>query len=388
MAGLGTNTDTSTHADTDGEDSEDGVRTLYLALEVDGAGAHPAAWLAAGRPPTAALIPQAVRAVVATAQDAGFALATFADGPPTAETGSGSAPRLEAGTRAAFVSAVTDRIGLAPTLHATTTEPFHLATQLAALDHAGHGRAAWVVGAANSAAERATIGAQPLAPDALRRETIDVVGAARALWDSWEDDAVIKDAATGRYLDSGKVHHIDFEGAAFTVKGPLITPRPPQGQIVVIAPDFLEIDEHADIVLIRQPDVGAIDERARRARQAGAALVFADLEIVLDADESSAARLARLAESSPWPDSGAPRYAGSAAGLVDVLRGLAQVVDGVRLLPAVLSVDLPILVEQVLPALSAADVEYRAPRPGDTLRATLGLTRPTNRFAHAANPSR
>jgi len=193
-------------------DVEDGVRTLFLALDVDGDGAHPAARQAAERPATAALIPQAVRAVVATAQDAGFALATFADGPLPAGTGPESAGRLEAGTRAAFVSAVTDRIGLAPTLHATLTEPFHLATQLAALDHAGHGRAAWIVGAANSAAERATIGAQPLAPDALRSETIDVIGAARALWDSWEDDAVIKDVATGRYLDSAKVHHVDFVG--------------------------------------------------------------------------------------------------------------------------------------------------------------------------------
>jgi alkanesulfonate monooxygenase SsuD/methylene tetrahydromethanopterin reductase-like flavin-dependent oxidoreductase (luciferase family) len=57
----------------------------------------------------------------------------------------------------------------------------------------------------------------------------------RALWDSWEDDAVIKDVATGRFLDNDKVHHVRFEGASFSVIGPLITPRPPQGQVVVIA---------------------------------------------------------------------------------------------------------------------------------------------------------
>ena len=357
----------------------------YLALEVDGDGAHPAAWRASGRPPGAVLGPRAVRETVAKAQAAGFTLATFADEPLPPSRGRDAAGRLEAGTRAAYVSTLTDRIGLAPTLHATVTEPFHLATQLAALDHTSHGRAGWVVGAANSEAAHATVGSQPLPFDALHREIADVVETARALWDSWEDDAVIKDIPSGRYLDADKVHHIDFTGARFTVKGPLITPRPPQGQILVLASDALEIDALADVVLIGRPDPEAIGERARQAKRDGAPLAFAELEFILDtADAPAAERLARLDASTPWTATTALRHIGSAESLVDLLGRLAEVVDGVRLHPAVLAVDLPILVEQVLPALDARGLLRPPPAPGASLHTALGLPRPANRFARAA----
>ncbi|MER7972375.1 hypothetical protein ABTX35_25865, partial [Streptomyces sp. NPDC096080] len=92
----------------------------------------------------------------------------------------------------------------------------------------------------------------------LAREIADVVDTARALWDSWEDDAIVRDVATGRFLDADRVHHIDFEGAAFSVKGPLITPRPPQGQVVVLAPDALDADARADVVLVARDTVPAV----------------------------------------------------------------------------------------------------------------------------------
>jgi len=64
-------------------------------------------------------------------------------------------------------------------------------------------------------------------------EAGDFVEVVRRLWDSWEDDAVIRDVTTGRYVDRDKLHYIDFTGRCFSVKGPSITPRPPQGQPVV-----------------------------------------------------------------------------------------------------------------------------------------------------------
>ncbi|WNI20785.1 LLM class flavin-dependent oxidoreductase [Streptomyces sp. ITFR-16] len=357
---------------------------LHLALEVDGDGAHPAAWRHAGRPPGDALGPRALREVVAAAQSAGFTLATFDDSPLPPGTGpQAPAGRVEAGTRAAYAAPLTDRIGLVPTLHATTTEPFHLATQLASLDHASHGRGGWLVGAAAGDDARATVGEPPLTAGAPARETADVIDTARALWDSWEDDAVIKDVATGRFLDADRVHHIDFEGASFTVKGPLITPRPPQGQLVVLAPDGLEADARADVVLVGRPTVAAVAARAAEARAAGAPLVFAEVDVVLDADAPAADRLAALNEAADWPETGRLRHAGSPQDLVDLLRELAASVDGVRLHPAVLAVDLPVLAAQVLPALAAAGL-HRPPLPGATLRDTLGLPRPANRFAAPA----
>jgi alkanesulfonate monooxygenase SsuD/methylene tetrahydromethanopterin reductase-like flavin-dependent oxidoreductase (luciferase family) len=356
---------------------------LLLAVDVDGDGAHPAAWRHSGRAPGAVLGARALLEVTAAADQAGFALASFADSPLPPSAAPDAAGRLEAGTRAAYVATRTDRAGLAPELHVTTTEPFHLATQLASLDYASHGRAAWVVGAARSAEALATVGAAPLSAAAARQEVADVIDVARALWDSWEDDAVIKDVVTGRYLDPGKVHHVDFAGAAFTVKGPLITPRPPQGQVVVLAPDALEVDDRADIVLVARPDLRAISVRAEQARQAGAPLVFAEVEVVLDGAGPAQSRLRELDDATPWPASGRLRHVGSPAALTELLAALAEVVDGVRLHPAVLAADVPVLAGTVLPALAAGG-RLRAPRPGDTLRASLRLPRPANRLAAPA----
>ncbi|MCX5335678.1 MULTISPECIES: LLM class flavin-dependent oxidoreductase [unclassified Streptomyces] len=355
-------------------DRHTGLPGLHLALEADGGGAHPAA-------PTA-LTPRAVRESAVSAERAGFTLVTFADAPLPPGTGPGTVGRIEAGTRAAYVSGLTDRIGLAPTLHVTTTEPFHLATQLAALDHASHGRAAWLVGAAAGPDDLATVGRNPLPADALHQEVTDVVDTARALWDSWEDDAIIKDVPNGRFLDPDRVHHIDFEGASFTVKGPLITPRSPQGQIVVLAPDSLEIDDRADVVLVARSTIADLASRATAARESGAPLVFAEVEVVLDTAVPAADRLAELNATADWPRTGRLRHIGSPESLTGLLTELARSVDGIRLHPAVLADDLPVLAARVLPALAATGLHH-PPRPGDTLRTTLGLPRPAGRFAAA-----
>jgi alkanesulfonate monooxygenase SsuD/methylene tetrahydromethanopterin reductase-like flavin-dependent oxidoreductase (luciferase family) len=311
---------------------------LFLALTAPG--------------PGAAVAPGELRAFVLAAEQAGFTLVAFADSP---DPGAGELAAIEAGTRAAFVSTTTDRIGLAPELHVTATEPFHLATQLASLDHASNGRGAWLVGASNDAADLATIGSTALPADAWHREVTDVIDVVRDLWDSWQDDAVIRDVAAGRYLDPSRVHHVNFTGARFDVKGPLITPRPPQGQLVVIAPEHLDVAGRADIVLVDGIDVAEITARGQRARAGGAPLVFAEIEVA----------------------------GGSSASLIELLGTLAGVVDGVWLHPADPLADVPFLIETVLPALTAAGL-HRPPAPGATLRSTLGLPRPANRFARPA----
>ena len=90
-------------------------------------------------------------------------------------------------------------------------------------------------------------------------EAADVVEVVRRLWDSWEDDAVIRDVATGRYVDRDKLHYVDFVGKYLSVKGPSITPRPPQGQPVVTAlahnPRVYEFaSASADIVFVTPQD--------------------------------------------------------------------------------------------------------------------------------------
>jgi alkanesulfonate monooxygenase SsuD/methylene tetrahydromethanopterin reductase-like flavin-dependent oxidoreductase (luciferase family) len=320
-------------------------RSLHVAVEIDGDGA--------------------VADVVTAAERSGFTFVTFDDAPA-------GGPRIEATTRAAYVSTLTDRIGLAPTANVTTAEPFHLAAQLASLDHASRGRAAWVVGADSSAEALATVGGSRLDPDALHHEVADVVEVVRRLWDSWDDDAVIKDVATGRYLDPDKVHHVDFTGTRFSVKGPLITPRPPQGRPVVLAPDSLAEAARPDVVLVGGAGLDDVRNRARRARDTGAPLVFAEVEVRLDTGRPGAA-----GRRSPGDRL---RYNGSALGLTELLGWLATSVDGVRLHPSALATDLPVLAGEVLPALRTEGL-LASPEPGATLRGSLGLARPESLFA-------
>ncbi|WP_344855118.1 LLM class flavin-dependent oxidoreductase [Amycolatopsis ultiminotia] len=330
-------------------------RTLHIAVELDGA--HTEA---------ARTDPRILAEAVTGAERAGFTFATFDDAPVPP----GGGFRIDATVRAAYAATRTVRIGLAPVSHVLTAEPFHLAAQLASLDHATHGRAAWLVGAADTAEALATVG-RPR-PEDHRREVADVVETIRRLWDSWEDDAVIADVATGRYLDPDKVHHVDFTGETFSVKGPLITPRPPQGSLVVLAAEDLAEVVRPDIVLVGGTDAEDLRLRARQAAGSGAPLVFGELEVLL-VPGAPADR----------PANGRARYTGSAAGLAELLGELSADLDGVRLHPAVPAADLPLLGREVLPELHRLGL-HAPPEPGVTLRSTLGLARPENRFAAAS----
>ena len=142
---------------------------------------------------------------------------------------------------ASLVAPATQHIGLVPTATTTYTEPFHLASAISTLDYVSKGRGGWRPGCRAGRATPTLVGvragAGPARP-ALRDlfdEAADAVEVVRRLWDSWEDDAIIKDVATGRFVDRDKLHYVDFEGRFFSVKGPSIVPRPPQGQPIVAA---------------------------------------------------------------------------------------------------------------------------------------------------------
>ncbi|MER6155345.1 LLM class flavin-dependent oxidoreductase [Streptomyces sp. NPDC001868] len=355
---------------------------LRLAVELDGDGAHPAAWRRAAHSPDQLLTPRRVARVAAAAENAGFTLLTLDDGalPP------GAAPdpvgRIGAVERAAFIAASTSVVGVAPVVPLTYAEPFHVSSQLASLDHISVGCAGWVVGE-ETRPEAARAWGRPLVDGAAARarESRDGVDVVRALWDSWEDDAVIRSVATSRYLDRDRLHYVDFTGDTFTVKGPAIVPRPPQGQVVVLGrPDQVPA-EQLDVALVTGRDLAAV---ATAAAGAGTPRAFADVEVALDTAHATAEeRVADLEQHAPWTDRGRLRHIGSAAGLAALLERLRGVVDGVRLHPLVLDEDLPELSRLVLPHLFERRHAVR-PLPGASLRTHLGLERPANRYAVAA----
>lgn len=384
--------------------SADAQRQGFLALELDGDGAHPAAWLAARHAPADLLSGERIRATVLAAESAGFHAATFSDGPldgsaaGSADGSRGGADitgRLDAVQRAAFAAPLTRSIVLIPEVDTVYTEPFHVATQLASLDYVSGGRAGWLVAAGGTELEGAAVGRGTVEGAALAAEAGASVEVSRRLWDSWEDDAVIRDVESGRYLDVDKLHYADFEtgpdfpGAGYSVKGPAIIPRPLQGQLPVVAPAGL-LDESQllegrdtgiDAVLVTASSVDWLAKEADRFRQrpGGPVAIIAELDVALEArGQSGAERVAELDAHTPWHSPRA-RYTGSAEGLVDVLTELLSVADGVRLHPAVLDVDLDELARLVLPALRRRGV--LAPIEADaTFRDLLGLARPVNRF--------
>lgn len=371
----------------------------FLALELDGDGGHPAAWRKARHTPAELLDGTRVRATVLAAESAGFHVATFADGSlaPADDSpeGRGIPGRLNALQRAAFAGPVTGSIVLVPEVDTVYTEPFHISTQLASLDYVSGGRAGWLVAASDRAADAAAVGRTFVPADGLGREAADSIEVSRRLWDSWEDDAVIRDVATGRYIDADKLHYIDFEssaGAGYSVKGPSIIPRPLQGQLPVLAPvGLLSADQlsagAADAVLVSAPTPELLAGEIAEVRAAApAAAVIAELDVVLDArGQSAAGRLAELDAHTPWQSSRA-RFVGTAAELTELLASVLETADGVRLHPAVLDVDLEELAQLVLPALRLRGV-LAPQQPGSTFRTLLGLQRPASRYTAVSEPS-
>ncbi|WP_040812471.1 LLM class flavin-dependent oxidoreductase [Nocardia concava] len=315
-------------------DSAHRTDLFALGIELDGAAPDPATW----------------RARVHAAENAGFTFATIGD---SIDPGPEPGGRLDASVRAGFVAATTSTLGLVPAIAATYAEPFHVSSQLASLDYASRGRAGWL--AVDDPGAARTWGATPRTTEAeLRRERVDSIEVARRLWDSWEDDAVIRDYAAGKFLDRDKLHHIDFIGETFSVKGPAIVPRPPQGQVVVFGYGTGD-SEGIDVALVGGATLPEIRAAVENARAAGVSRVLVDLDTTVDTQAAAADLVARLTE-------------------------LSSFADGVRLRPAVVDDTLPILARYVLPALLRAGLAHR-PVPGSTLRANLGLPRPVNRYA-------
>ncbi|QUW84639.1 LLM class flavin-dependent oxidoreductase [Streptomyces mirabilis] len=395
---------------------------MHLAVALDGAGWHPAAW----REPVARprelltagywtdLVTEAERGLLdfVTIEDAlGLQSShlTEPDGRTDQVRG-----RLDAVLIAARVAPLTSHIGLVPTAVVTHTEPFHISKAIATLDYVSTGRAGVRVQVSPRAHEAAHFGRRTFPPlriedldtPAVRElttdlfdEAADYVEAVRRLWDSWEDDAEIRDVATGRFVDRDKLHYIDFEGKHFSVKGPSITPRPPQGQPIVSALAHATIPYRlvaraADIGYVTPHDAGqarAIVEEIRAEQTAAGRAdeplhLFGDLVVFLDDDPAeAAARREHLDTLAGYPYTGDARiFTGSPAQLADLLQELAEAgLSGFRLRPAVLGHDLPAVTRGLVPELQRRGV-FRQSYESDTLRGLLGLSRPVNRYAATA----
>jgi FMN-dependent oxidoreductase (nitrilotriacetate monooxygenase family) len=132
-------------------------------------------------------------------------------------------------------AAATSHLGLGATYSTTYYPPFHVARTFATLDHLSGGRAAWNVVTSVNDAEARNFGVDThLGHDERYDRAEEFIEVVTQLWDSWEDDALILDRASGIFADPAKVHEIDYRGKYFNVRGPLTVPRPPQGRPPII----------------------------------------------------------------------------------------------------------------------------------------------------------
>lgn len=142
--------------------------------------------------------------------------------------------RFEPLTILSALAAVTEHIGLVATITVSYTEPFQVARQLASLDHISGGRAGWNVVTSWLSGTADNFGKAEHPPHAQRyriaKEHVEVV---QGLWDSWEDDALVRDKQSGQFFDPDKLHALNHQGEFFKVKGPLNIARSRQGQPLI-----------------------------------------------------------------------------------------------------------------------------------------------------------
>ncbi|GBF78434.1 LLM class flavin-dependent oxidoreductase [Paenibacillus sp. 598K] len=142
--------------------------------------------------------------------------------------------RFEPLTILSALASVTSRIGLVGTLSTSYSEPFNVARQFASLDHISGGRAGWNVVTSPLEGSAGNFGREHHPTHGERYEIAEeYIEVVRGLWDSWEDDAFVRDKASGVFFDPAKLHALNHKGKHFSVTGPLNIARSRQGQPVI-----------------------------------------------------------------------------------------------------------------------------------------------------------
>ncbi|PZO56743.1 MAG: FMNH2-dependent monooxygenase [Leifsonia xyli] len=381
--------------------------TLVTALQ--GAGWHPAAWRVAGPVAQRLSSLRHWRDVVVEQDRLGIDAVTIEDsftaGPTAADHDLDTATvvgRLDALLVANAVAPATRAVGLVPTVSVTHTEPFHVATGLQTLDHVSLGRAGWRIQVSPTTREAALFGRRPGGDDAATlfdeaREAAEVVS---RLWDSWDDDAIIRDVTTGRFIDRDRIHNAEYAGRHLSVHGASIVPRSPQGRPPVFAlahradAAAFAVDA-ADVVLVTPGYQGReardlLDEVRHLEQVAGSDVrrpVLADLAVLIGSSSAAAAdELAALDGAAGSAYAGASDTSVLATtvpelvSLIGDLRGLGFA--GVRLRPLRIPLDSTAIARQLVPALVTAGLRADvASRPTADLRTRLGIAPAVSRYA-------
>ncbi|MCW2964925.1 MAG: ntaA 4 [Actinomycetia bacterium] len=255
-------------------------RTLHLNAFLMSSGHHEAAWRLPESDPHADLdVDHWVR--LARIAERGALDSLFLADSPSFWHGAEFRPvgQLDPFVLLSVLAAATTHIGLIATASTTYNAPYNLARRFASLDHVSGGRAGWniVTTPERSAAQNFGLGDRPDHADRYARAT-EFLDVTLKLWDSWDDDAVLADKASGRFAAPGRIHTIDHEGEYYSVRGPLNVPRSPQGRPLLVQAGSSEDGKdfaarYAEAVFTAQPTIedaqAFYSDLKQRAKQFG-----------------------------------------------------------------------------------------------------------------------
>ncbi|RLP82106.1 LLM class flavin-dependent oxidoreductase [Mycetocola lacteus] len=282
-----------------------------------------------------------------------------------AGSSAGAAPGLDPVLLASALAPAAERIALVPEVITGVLEPFHLAAAVQTLDHLSRGRAGWLVrpGPAGAGGVREDI-----------EDASETIAASRLLFDSWEEDAEIRDVATGRYIDRDRVHRVDYRGSRFTILGPSYVPRSPQGSppLFIRVPALSDAEaagrlaraerdfalEYADTIILDATSGAHPEHTLRALREAGATRIV--IEVVPPSGPEAVSALAERA-----------------------LRWHRDGVTGILLRPTILPGGPADLDTRLLAELWGLGLPPTHGRSTPSLRALLGLQPARNAFAEA-----
>jgi FMN-dependent oxidoreductase (nitrilotriacetate monooxygenase family) len=299
-------------------------RELHLNAFLMGAGHHEAAWRLPESNPRADFDLQHWIRLARLAEHAKFDSLFLADGPALTGSGAFRPPgQLEPFTLLTALSQHTSRIGLIATVSSTYNEPYNLARRLASVDHVSGGRAGWNIVTSAGADEAANFGLDDRPNHSVRYQRADeFLTVAKALWDSWESEAVLAEKESGRYADPTRLHTLDHAGSYFRVAGPLNVERPPQGYPVMVQAGSSEegrgfAARHAEAIFTAHQTYDRAadfyrDIKARTTaagRDPDAVLVLPGIVPFIGSTEEEAAKLASRFDDLRIPDYGLSQLA-------------------------------------------------------------------------------
>ncbi|MDP2712580.1 MAG: LLM class flavin-dependent oxidoreductase [Solirubrobacteraceae bacterium] len=286
---------------------------VRLGVNVLGVGCHPGAWRSGEVAPAALYDVEYFRRVARIAERGTLDAIFLADQPGLQELPVQRPPMtsLEPTVVLAAIAAATERIGVVATASTSYNEPFNIARRIVSLDHVSGGRAGWNAVTTYSPTASANFGsAAPASHDDRYGRADEFLTVAKALWDSWADDALVGDVDQGTYADAERIEPIDHVGEHFSVRGPLNVPRSPQGRPVLVQAGGSEqgralAAKHAEAVFTSQLTLESgqafyadLKARAARAgRNPDGVLILPGLTTVIGGTEAEArARYERLEE--------------------------------------------------------------------------------------------